>query len=65
METSKVNPFCWATTESLSTVFGTTDSCDAGEAVPSKVGAGETEKEETVESVEQKCPRAEKGSTSH
>ena len=47
METSNANPFCWATAESFSTVFPTTDSCGAGEAV-----AGERE-EGTGDGVEQ------------
>ena len=50
--------------ESLSTVSATTDSCNAGEAVASKVGAGEMEREGTGDSVEQKCTRAETGYTS-
>ena len=64
METSNANCFCWATAESLSTVSATTDSCNAGEAVASKVGAGEMEREGTGDSVEQKCTRAETGYTS-
>ena len=51
METSKANCFCGATAESLSTVSATTDSCDAGEAVASEVGAGEMEKEKGQEIV--------------
>ena len=43
METSNANPFCWATAENLSTVSATTDFCSAGEAVASKVRAGERE----------------------
>ena len=43
MEISNANPFCWATSKSLSTVSVTTDSCGAGEAVASKVGVGERE----------------------
>ena len=43
METSNANPFCWATAKSLSTISATTDSGGAGEAVASKVGAGERE----------------------
>ena len=43
VETSNANPFCWTTTESLSTVSATTDSYSAGEAVASTVGAGERE----------------------
>ena len=39
------------------------DSYGAGEAVASKVGAGE--REGTGDGVEQKCARAETGSTSH
>ena len=54
---------CWATAESLSTVSATTDSCSAGEAIASKFGAGE--REGTGDGVEQKCTRAETGSTSH
>ena len=61
METSYANPFCWATAESLSTVSATTDSCGAGEAVASKIGAGE--REGTGDGVQQKCTRAETGST--
>ena len=60
VERSNSNPFCWATAESLSTVSATTDSYSAGE---SKVGAGE--REGTGDGVEQKCTRAETGSTSH
>ena len=63
METSNANPFCWATAESLSTVSTTTDSCGAGEAVASEVGAGE--REGIGDGVEQKCIRVETGSTSH
>ena len=63
METSNANPFCWVTAESLLTVSATTDSCDAGEAVASKVGAGE--REGTGDGVEQKFTRAETGSMSH
>ena len=63
METSNVNPFCWATAESLSTVSATTDSYGAGEAVAPKVGAGE--REGTGDGVELKCTRVEAGSTSH
>ena len=62
METSNANPFCCATTESLSTVSAITDSCGAGQAVASKVGA--EEREGTVDGVEQKCTRAETVSTS-
>ena len=62
METSNANLFCWATAKSLSTVSASTDSCDAGEAIASKVGAGE--REGTGDGVEQKCTRAETGSTS-
>ena len=65
MEASNANPFCWATAESLSTVSATTDSCDAGESVASKVGAGEMQREGTGDGVEQKCTRAETGSVSH
>ena len=61
METSNANPFCWATAERLSTVSATTDSCGAGEAVASKVGAGETEREGKGDGFEQKCTRAETG----
>ena len=57
MKTSNANPFWWATAESLSTVSSTTDSYGAGEAVASKVGAGD--------GVELKCTRAETGSVSH
>ena len=63
MKTSNAKPFCWATAESLSTVSATTDSYSAGEAVASKIGAGE--REGTGDGVEQKCIRAETGSTSH
>ena len=63
MKTSNANPFCWATAESLSTVSATTDSYGAGEAVASKVGAGE--REGTGDGVEQTCTRAETGSMSH
>ena len=63
VETSNVNPFCRATVESLSTVSATIDSYGAGEAVASIVGAGE--REGTGDGVEQKCTRAETGSTSH
>ena len=62
METSNANPFCWATAESLSTASATNDSCGAGEAVASQVGAGE--REWTGDCVEQKCTRAETGYTS-
>ena len=63
METSNANPFYWVTAESLSTVSATTDSCSAGVAIASKVGVGETEG--TGDGVEQKCTKAETGSTSH
>ena len=43
METSNANPFCWVTAESLSTSSATIDSYGAGEAVASKLGAGEQE----------------------
>ena len=59
METSNANPFCWATAKSLSTVSASTDSCDAGEAVASKVGA--REREGTGDGVEQKYTRTETG----
>ena len=58
----KCQSFRWATAESLSTVSATTDSCGAGEAVASKVGA--REREGTGDGVEQKCTRAETGSRS-
>ena len=58
MEKSNTNRFSWATAEGLSTVSATTDSCDAGEAIASKVGAGETEREGTGDGVEQKYTRA-------
>ena len=57
MKTSNANPFCWVTAESLSTVSATTDSYSAGEAVASKVGAGE--REGIGDCIEQKCTRAE------
>ena len=63
METSNANPFCWATAENLSNVSATTDSHNAGEVVASKFGAGE--RKGTGDRVEQKCTRAETGSTSH
>ena len=62
METSNANPSA-GPPESHSTVSATTDSYGAGETVVSKVRAGE--REGTRDGVEQKCMRAETGSTSH
>ena len=61
VKTSNANPFCCANAESLSTDSATTDSCGAGEAVGSKVEAGERE---GTGDGEQICTRAETGSTS-
>ena len=56
-------PSAWPLLNASQQISATTDSYSAGETVASKVGAGE--REGTGDGVEQKCTRAETGSTSH